>query len=326
MISDDFAFMDLITGYQPAALITAATRLGVFDAIDVEPRTAADVAAVLATDPSTTAAMLESLHRIGLAERHDDRYAATGYVAQRLTGDGEMRLLVAKEAVFADAWLHLEDVARSGKPAMEAWRSRLKTNPAQARAFLEALDVLARISGPRLEDLPELAPGKKVVDVGGGLGSYARKLVHAGSSVVLVDLPEVIGWAQGALRDLDPSALELRVGDVLQDPACAVDPESMDSALVSHMLHDLTADVAIDLLGRAAKTLRSGGHVVVNDFAGDSGPGAFGPLFDVMMKVETGGGAHDLASLRAMLAAAGLRSVRQVPYPEPVTVLIGETK
>lgn len=61
----------------------------------------------------------------------------------------------------------------------------------------------------------------------------------------------------------------------------------------------------------------------MNDFAGDFGPGAFGPMFDVMMRVETGGAAHSLETLRFMLGSAGLQDIRVADFPEPITVLTG---
>ena len=46
-------------------------------------------------------------------------------------------------------------------------------------------------------------------------------------------------------------------------------------------------------------------------------------MFDVMMRVETPGAAHSLATLRAMMVEAGLEDVRREPFDEPLTVLVG---
>jgi len=62
---------------------------------------------------------------------------------------------------------------------------------------------------------------------------------------------------------------------------------------------------------------------VVNDFAGDAGPGAFGPMFDVMMRVETGGAAYPLVTLLSMVESAGFTDVAAVALPEPLTVITG---
>ncbi|MYC84693.1 MAG: methyltransferase domain-containing protein [Acidimicrobiia bacterium] len=320
MIDNDWQLIDLITGYQPATAITTAHRLGVFSVLGRVPRSAGDMAAELAVDATNLGALLEALVGIGLLRREGDRFVATPYTAERLGPGGEMGLVVAKEAVFAGAWSRLDEVVTEGRPVMEPWRFQLDRNPAQARAFLEALDVLARIAGPALHELEALAPGKRVLDVGGGLGTYARLLSEAGSRVTLVDYPLVTGWAS---EELEGTGVEVVGVDLFEHPSCGVPPGSMDAALVSHLIHDLAEDQAVELLRRVRSAIAPGGRVVVNDFAGDSGPGAFGALFDVMMRVETGGAAHSRATLESMLAGAGFERIRRLPYDDPLTVYIG---
>ena len=320
MIDDDWKLIELITGYQPAAAVTTAHRLGVFSVLGRAPRSVRELAVELAADPSNLAALLEALVGLGLLERAGARYAATPYTVQRLGPGGEMGLVVAKEAVFARAWSRLDEVVTGGRPVMEPWRSQLDRNPEQARAFLDALDVLARVGGPPLGELDELAPGRRVLDVGGGLGTYARLLSLAGSHVILVDYPRVAGWAS---EELEGTGVEVVGVDLFEHPSCGVPPGSMDAALVSHLIHDLTEEQAADLLRRVRSAIVPGGHVVVNDVAGDSGPGAFGALFDVMMRVETGGAAHSRATLASMLATVGFERIKLLPYDDPLTVYTG---
>ena len=320
MIADDWSLIDLITGYQPAAVIATAQRIGVFEVLDSSPSPADDLAAKLAADASNLTALLEALVSIGLVVGTAEGYAATCYTADRLGRDGEMALVVAKEAVFAEAWMHLDEVILEGRPVMEPWRSHLETDPDRALAFLEALDVLARIGGPALRELDDLAPGKRVLDVGGGLGSYSLILHEAGSAVTLVDLPRVAEWAADRLAGTGIPVIGV---DLFEHLSCGVPPESMDAALVSHLLHDFPREQGVDLLRRVDKALRSGGHVVVNDLASDSGPGAFGPLFDVMMRVETAGAAHRRSTLESMLFDAGFIDVTLLDFDDPLTVFVG---
>lgn len=320
MIDNDWDLIDLITGYQPAAVIAAAQRVGLFEVLPGAPRSAADLARELSADPSNLAALLDALVSLGLAEATPDGYSATGYAAARLGPDGEMALVVAKEAVFAEAWTRLAQVVVDGRPAMEPWRSQLETRPGRALGFLEALDVLARIGGPPLHELDELAPGKRVLDVGGGLGTYSRLLDSAGSEVTLVDLPPVAAWAGDRLEGTGVSVVGV---DLFEHPSCGVAPASVDAALVSHLLHDLPPETGVDLLQRVRNALAPRGRVVVNDFSADSGPGAFGSLFDLMMRVETGGAAHSRATLEAMLSEAGFCGIERLPYEDPLTLYIG---
>ena len=320
MIDNDWDLIDLITGYQPAAVITTAQRIGVFEALGSTPVPVEDLASKLAADPSNLGALLEALRSLSLVESYEGAYAATLYTTQRLGPGGDMALVVAKEAVFADAWMKLDQVILEGRPAMLPWNALLRTDSGQARAFLEALDVLARIVGPPLQQLAELAPGKRVVDVGGGLGTYSRRLDAAGSRVTLVDLPPVAEWAAELLAGTGVSIIGV---DLFNHPSCGVPVASMDAALVSHLLHDLPRSQGVDLLRRVRSVLVPGGRVVVNDFSADSGPGAFGTLFDLMMRVETGGAAHPRRDLESMLLEAGFIQLRMLAYEDPLTVLVG---
>jgi hypothetical protein len=139
--------------------------------------------------------------------------------------------------------------------------------------------------------------------------------------VVLVELPTVAAWARDALSDLPAGHWSVAEADVVAEglPAPA---RGMDAALVSHLLHDLTPENAVTVCRAVHEALAPGGGIVVNDYARDAGPGPFGPLFDVMMRVETGGAAYRIGELRRFLTDAGFLNVHRVDVPAPLTVLV----
>ena len=322
-IKDVYTFIDLLTGYQPAMVIMAAQRLAIFDSLGRQPKSLAELASELGVDAPACGSLLESLVALGLAGGTADGYTATQFTSERLTGGSDMALVIGKEAFLAEAWLSLDGAVRSGTPVLAPWRSRLADDPGTAHQFLDALNVLALHTGPQPWTFPELAPGRSVLDVGGGFGHYARNLVEAGSTVVLVDYPETIAAARERLEDVPGVSLDFVGVDLMAARSCGVEIGSMDGALVSHMLHDLSVEHGTELLKNVSRALKPGGALVVNDFAGDSGPGAFGPLFDVMMRVETGGAAYPLDVLVSTVEAAGFRDVVVVDLPEPLTVIKG---
>lgn len=313
--------IDLMTGYQAAAALTAASRLGIFDLAAREPSTAAGIAAELGTDPGVTLSLLDSLVGLGLLERRESRYAVTALSA-RLGSAGDLRPVAEKEAFFARAWLDLADTVRTGRPRIAAWEERLVTDPDQCRDFLRALVVLATETGPDLTALVE--PGARVVDLGGGLGSYAVPLARAGAEVRLVDLPAVADWARADVADT--AGVTVEAVDLTGPGAlAALGPGSADVALVSHLLHDYDDDVALRLLRLAREVVREGGTVIVFELPGDPGEGAletFGPMFDLMMRVETPGRARRVDELTALLGAAGFSSVERTEHPLPHAVLL----
>jgi len=321
VISSPSDLIELLVGYQPAAAISAASQLGLFDALNDRPQPASEIATCLAANHSNLNALLEALVQLGLVSRTDNGFTNTPFASAHLRSDSDLDKVIRKEAFFSKAWLRLSEVIRSGNPILDPWKKRLCEQSDQTTEFLYALDALARITGPPLEELPELVPGR-VLDVGGGLGTYSRALAEAGSTMVLVDLPEVIELARGYLADLPTGSVELVAADLFTEPTCGIEIESVDAALVSHMLHDYSEETGIGLLRSVNGAIRPGGFIVVNDFASDIGPGAFGVLFDLMMRVETGGVAHDLAALTEMLLSSGFCDVRRAPFPAPITVLI----
>jgi len=320
-ISSPSDLIELLVGYQPAAAITAASQLELFDHLNDQPKPASEIANCLAVNHSNLNALLEALVQLGLVSRSGDGFTATPFTFAYLRSGSDLDKVIRKEAFFSKAWLKLSEVIQSGHPILNPWKERLSEQSAQTTEFLYALDALARITGPPLEELSELVPGR-ILDVGGGLGTYSRTLAEAGSTVVLVDLPEVIELARGHLADLPAGSVELIAADLFTELTCGIKKESVDAALVSHMLHDYSKETGIGLLRSVNGAIRPGGFVVVNDFASDVGPGAFGALFNLMMRVETGGVAHDLAALTEMLLSSGFSDVRRAPFPAPLTVLI----
>jgi len=310
-----FDVIDQMTGYQTAATLTAAARLGVFDLLADQSLTWEQTAADLATDPLATRALLDALVGLELVVLDaDSRYQAAP-VATRLGGGGDLRLIAEKEAFFAKVWLDLESSIRSGRPHLSPWHSRLRTDPAQARQFLEALVVLARETGPDLAALAGIGPETRVADLGGGLGSYAIPLAMAGADVTLVDLPLVAAWAAEVVADAAPEVAE-RIAvlsvDLLAEGSATAVGSGFDVVLLSHLLHDLTDADARTVLGAAFSIARPDGTVVVFELPGDP-PGAFGPTFDLMMRVETPGAARRVQELADLMVGAGLTDVAEVP-------------
>lgn len=327
-----FDLIDLMTGYQAAAALTAASRLGVFTVLHDAPMTHDEVATVLETEPLATRALLDALAGLGLARASADGFVGVP-ITRRLAAGGDLQKVVEKEAFFARQWLDLGESVRTGAPRIAPWRERVASEPERARSFLEALVVLATETGPDLTSLPGFAPGLQVADFGGGLGAYATQLAGGGAHVTLVDLPEVAPWARRALDAGEPDVARRVVVqplDLLDAGAVAAlrasRPDGFDVVLLSHLLHDLDDAECLQVLTVARRVLAPAGRVVVFELPGDP-PGAFGPLFDLMMRVETPGRARRLDELRGLMLEAGLGDVHVSPgFALPHGVLVGSLR
>jgi demethylspheroidene O-methyltransferase len=160
------------------------------------------------------------------------------------------------------------------------------------------------------EDAHELAaalalPARaRVLDLGGGLGNFARAIAdaHPDAEIVLFDQPPVIAEALRA-----PAArVEARGGDFLRDP---LDPtgQGFDRVILSRVLMGLDDVRAVELLRRAHEVLRPHGALDVLELRrGEGAAGRVAALLDVDMLLLTGGSVRRAEELRALLAAAGL--------------------
>ncbi|MCV7129815.1 class I SAM-dependent methyltransferase [Mycolicibacterium vanbaalenii PYR-1] len=132
-------------------------------------------------------------------------------------------------------------------------------------------------------------------------------------------------WARDRLAGSGvPGHIEVRAVDLLgPDAAERVGTDAgYDVVLLAHLLHDLGDDDCAAVLQVAATVCRPGGQAVVFELPGDP-PGAFGPMFDLMMRVETEGRARRADELVALLRAAGFTGVHESSaYRRPHGVFI----
>jgi hypothetical protein len=327
-VSGTYDVLGIMGGYQGAAALTAACQLGVFDALADGPLGHDEVAAMLATDTSATRALLDALVGLDLlraSQPADGAYALTDD-GRRLTAGGDLRLVAMKEAFFARVWLDLGESVRTGKARIAPWTERLVADPDQSRAFLRALVVLARETGLDVTALPGVIEGARVADLGGGLGSYAVPLAEAGAQVTLVDLPTVTAWAHEELDDLDPDVrdrITLAPVDLLAPGAADRIGAGYDLVVLSHLLHEFDDAGCATVLAAARTITCPGGRVAVFELPGDP-ESPIGPMFDLMMKVETGASARRLGEVVALLERAGLTEIQvSADHPLPHGVVVG---
>ncbi|MEX1134564.1 MAG: methyltransferase dimerization domain-containing protein [Acidimicrobiia bacterium] len=114
MVESDFELIEMVTGYQPAAAVTAGLETGLFDALNGGPATSGQLAIALGVDDGALHALLEALVALGMAEKEDDEYRNTSYVSERVAGGGPMASVIRKEALFSAAWQELTQVVKPG--------------------------------------------------------------------------------------------------------------------------------------------------------------------------------------------------------------------
>ncbi len=296
---------------QAYAVISAWAGCGLFAALaDGEPRPLAS----LPGDARAIAGTAPILVHVGLLVMDaEGRCALTG-TARELLEQGVLSGASA-EGSLGDL-SRLDALLREGGPARGPdGASRVteggvrETDREGARRFLAMLfRRSARASVEVVRWLsPRLAPGARILDLGGGHGRYGEALASAGFRVELFDRELCVDIARERYGD----ALTYRAGDFLADDLGG----PFDAALLSNIVHGLGPDELAPLFARLARALAPGGLLVVKDmFLDDLGadpPEAI--FFGLQMLMYTREGrtyaAHEM---RSLVAAAGFTPIDSI--------------
>jgi SAM-dependent methyltransferase len=319
--------LELAEAYQRTAVLAAAIRTGVADALSGAGRTPSAIAHACGSDARAITALLGALAALGLAERDGDRFRLSerGAVLAR-SHPQTIALIVEKEWFFYKAWTGLEHTVRDGHARIAPWRERLERDTPQALDFLRALDDLAARFGGEPAELAQPLPVGRLLDAGGGAGSHAARLIDTTPDLkaTVLDLP----GAEEVLRERHPD-LGFVAGD-LDLPRFGRPPgEQWDAVLLANVLHDHAPEQARRIVQDAAELLRDGGILLVYEWVLEDTRDAPPPvaMFALMMMVENeGGAAYTETELRNWLERAGLDDVELRRGAGPIAVMRGSRR
>lgn len=302
-----------------AVVASTARELGLYDALADGPATPGELADGLDLDARGVGIVLGVLEEMGLVRAEPEG-------AYRLTGSAR-GLLVDRDTPdymgeAVDLWLRnirewttsLPASVSSGAPpedalhgdeemsdreAMESFQAAMANkNPRLVEAVVDA--VVERTTGPG-----------RVLDLGGGPGTFTRVFVERGWEAVLQDRPDVVDHVADAYGLADVGGLELVGGDFLE----TLPDGPFDVVFLANITHLWDAGTNRALLARCAQRLAPGGVLAVMDFVRGAEP--FGALFAVTMLLNTErGNTYSLQRYEEWLEGAGLREVRCRNVPE----------
>jgi predicted O-methyltransferase YrrM len=314
--------LETVRAAWPARVVLTAVELGVADALDGKALTAAEAAATLKADPRATGLLLDALVALGLATKTGDRYAnspaAQAGLAASSPSCGAAGL--RHHAHLWRSWSALTDVVRTGRPpGREAERP-----VGEYHDFVRAMYDFAWDRAQLLAKALDLAGAKRMLDLGGGPGSYAIACCqrNPGLRAVVFDRPPALDVAREIVaRHGAGGQVTLQAGDFLTDEIGT----GYDLVLVSQILHSFDDAQCRAILKKVARALALGGRVVVQEFLLDEGrttpPDA--ALFAINMLVNTERGrTYTWGEVEGWLAGAGLPRVERLPFPEPGGVIV----
>jgi SAM-dependent methyltransferase len=325
---DPTALMGLSTAYWQSQVLLTANRIGLFGALGADRRSAGQIAEALGTALRPTALLLRACSALGLIEETAEGFQ-NGAVARAFLVPGSPAYL--GDAIrYSDnlyaTWGRLETALREDRPQLPP-ATYLGDDPRQTRDFVYGMHNRALGVGRALAQVLDLSGRERLLDVGGGPGTYsallAQRYPHLRCTVL--DLPPVVAIAAEIVAGLGVSdRVQTLGGDYETTPF----PGGNDAVLISGVFHRETDVTCRDLIRRAHEGLVAGGLLVVSDVFTDgtgSGP-LFATLFGLnMLLTAKDGGVHRAPDVGHWMEQAGFAGIRVEPFPPPMphTMVLG---
>ncbi len=311
--------LKLSGSYWSSCALHAGVKLDLFTRLAEGPATAGELSRATGCDRRGTAMLLDALTSLELLEKKGDSYATTPFSSEYLSTASEAYLghIILHHHHLMEGWSRLDQAVRNGTPT---WSGPSRNRDDGIReSFLMGMRNMATQAAPLIVPAIDLSARKRLLDLGGGPGTYAIHFCRHNPRLqaVILDLPSTRPVAE---RSVAEAGLGERVsfvaGDITRDPIDG----GFDVLWVSQLLHGEGPAVAARIIDKGVRALLPGGLVLVQEFILDDNRAAplFPALFSLNMLVNTPEGqSYSQAELAGMMAEAGVRDIRRLPLELP---------
>ncbi len=320
--------LELSGSYWQTFALHTGVKLDLFTLIGDEDMTADKVARQAAADVRGTAMLLNALSAMGLVTKKADRFANTPASGQFLNRNSKFYIghMIMHHHYLVESWAQMDVAVKTGRPISE--RSAPRDVEDQKReAFLMGMYNIASQQAPQIASEIDLHQRKRVLDLGGGPGTYAIAFCKQNPKLeaVIYDLPTTQPFAEKTVAEHGLSQrITFRPGNYIEEDI----PGRYDMVWISHILHAEGPETCEKVLSKAVRTLEPGGMVLVHDFFLDETMD--GPLFPAlfalnMLQATSQGQSYSEGQVTQMLHNVGVADVRRLTYRGPTDsgILLG---
>jgi len=273
--------------------------------------------------------LMDALAAEGLLSRNPDgKYSVPEPIAKYLVRDEENSILpmILHGCHLWQSWSNITRIVTTGENTYPAER---KTRPKEeTEAFILAMDVVGKLVAPMIADSLDLSGYSKMLDVGGGPGTYTTAFLSKAPhmTATLFDLPEVVDIGRKRLTEAGfVDRVRIVTGDYTKDDL----PPGHDLALLSAVIHSNSRDSNRNLFRNVYKSLEPGGTILIRDHFMDSTrtfPAA-GAIFAVnMLAATSGGNTYTFEEVKEDLESAGFKGVQMIREGQNMDQVVSAVK
>jgi hypothetical protein len=317
-----------ISGYYwKTCTLHAAVKLDIFTTVGDLQLTADDIAKRIEAEPRAVTMLLNALVAMELFEKKNDLFASTPSGRTFLSKASEQYIgyMIMHHHHLVHSWSELDVAVKTGKPVRG---SSAFGDEEKRESFLMGMFNIAMGIAPTVASDIDLSGNKKLLDLGGGPGTYAIHFCMANPELeaTIFDLPTTRPFAEKTVGRFNLSdRIDFKPGSYLTDEI----PGRYDTAWLSHILHGEGPEECLEIIRKTVSVLEPGGIIIIHDFILENsmdGP-LFPALFALNMLLGTESGqAYSQAQLEEMLKKNGARNIKRLPFQGPTEsgILVAE--
>jgi SAM-dependent methyltransferase len=306
--------------YWKTCTLHTAVKLDIFTLIGKDTLTAKEMTQKTGWNIRGLTMLLDALAAMALLIKTPTGYANTQAAADFLSKDSHQYIgyMIQHHHHLADSWVRMDQAVTRGGPIRE--RSSVSSDEWR-EAFLMGMFNNAMATAPVVAQTVDLSGCSRLLDMGGGPGTYAIHFCKANPDLtaVVFDLATTRPFAEKTIEQFGlADRIHFAAGDYTTDDIPL--NQEFDAAWLSHVLHGEGPDKAADIVAHAAKTLVPGGHLLIHDFilADTRDRPEFAALFSLNMFLGTESGqSYTESEIREMMTAAGLKDIVRLDYTGP---------
>lgn len=317
----DWSIGDLLStssAYWKGCALQAAVRLGVFTAIHNKHLQLAEISSRLGTDERGTEYLLNALSAMGLLVKDAGVYSNSAAGLEFLSRQSKQYIghIILHHHHILDGWAQLDQAVKTGLPVAK----RSYGEDVERESFLMGMFNLAMGNAPKVAEQIDLSGRTRLLDLGGGPGTYAIHfcLANPGLTAKIFDRVTTEPFAK---KTVDQFALSDRIdfagGDFNIDP---ISGGPYDAAWLSHILHSNGPNECRDLIRKTVDVMQPGGVIMIHEFILENTKDApeFATLFSINMLINNPKGrSYSELEIREMLQGAGVKDVSMLSYRGP---------
>ncbi|MBO1223268.1 MAG: methyltransferase domain-containing protein [Candidatus Scalindua sediminis] len=324
----DIQYLNEISySYWKAQVLFVAVEMDLFTLLEGKGKSCKAISKRLGTNLRATEMILNALISLGLLSKVKGVYKNTA-ISNRYLVKGNSLYQGDRIHHFHnlwDNWSGLGVAIKTGKPTAYD-NAEEEVDERKLNEFIKAMHNIGIIQAEEVCKRLDLKNCHKLLDLGGGQGTYAVRFVKGNPKMtaVVFDLPDVIKITKRYIRKSGlKEGVMVQAGDCLKD---GLGKELYDIVFVSNLLHIYKPVENQRILKKCWDSLKKKGIVVIQEFILNSSKTRplFGTLFSLNMLIGTSGGSsYTERDMKGWLKKIGFKNLKKINLSLDSGLIVG---